>query len=355
MNPVISVLMPVLNGGKYIKQSIESVLSQSFNDFELLIIDDASTDDSIKIVNSIKDKRIQIHHNGKRLGLVQTRQRGVAEARGKFIAFMDCDDISLPDRFGDQLNFLDKNRQISLVGSWIKVIDENGKIVGKTWKHASYSEIIPSILLFRNCFTQSSVLIKRECLNSYPFRREFWAAPDYDLWNRLGRIYKLANLAKVLVYYRSYSNNMSSEVKQEIIECSSKIQKENLLTIGINPTKEELIIHDFLEREQLDVTDVILDKVYLWLSKLIVANEKTAKFDKYFFAKVVENYWFKVCCMGANKGLSIWKRYSETSLSSLIRTKKLKNFLLFADCLFKKRKIIDVTSNDWINITVFRS
>jgi glycosyltransferase involved in cell wall biosynthesis len=130
----ITVLMPVYNGEKYLREAIDSIFNQTFTDFEFLIVDDGSTDNSVEIINSYQNSRINLVKNDKNEGLVYTLNRGLSLAKGEYIARMDCDDISLPERLKKQIDFLDSNSEIAVVGTWIKVINEKEE-PQTTWQY----------------------------------------------------------------------------------------------------------------------------------------------------------------------------------------------------------------------------
>ena len=162
--PLISILMPARNAQKYLRLAVESILDQTFSDFELLILDDASDDKTFRIAQSLRDKRIFVKHFSIKQGLAKIRQAGVDLSRGKLIAFLDSDDISLPERLKLQVSFFQKHEDVSILGSWAELIDDNGKRSGEIWKHITFPEYIKTFLLFRNCLTQSTVMMRRECL-----------------------------------------------------------------------------------------------------------------------------------------------------------------------------------------------
>ena len=131
MNPLVTVLMPVYNGEKYLKEAIESILNQTFKDFEFLIINDGSTDNSVKIIQSFNDLRIRLIHNESNIGLIKTLNKGLKLSNGKYIARMDCDDVSLPKRLSVQINFMEKHPEIGVCGSWVKIIGLEQKFINK--------------------------------------------------------------------------------------------------------------------------------------------------------------------------------------------------------------------------------
>ena len=151
VNPIVTVLMSVYNGERYLNEAIDSILAQTFTDFEFLIIDDASTDSTPKILHSYDDPRIRIVTNEENLGLTKSLNKGLALAQGEYIARMDADDISLPERLMMQLNFLIDNKTVPLVGSGAIMIDEDGKSIGKM-NLPILAEDNYTHLQFINCF-----------------------------------------------------------------------------------------------------------------------------------------------------------------------------------------------------------
>ncbi len=345
--PFVTVMMPVYNGEKYIKFAIESILSQTYKNFELLIINDASNDHTVKIINSFKDARIRLINNSKQIGLSAIRQKGVSEARGNLIAFLDCDDIALPQRLERQILFFEKNPEIVAVGSWVEVIDEKGRRTGHVFRHATSERIIPSILLFRNCFTQSSMMVRKKHLVEFGYRQDYWPAPDYDLWSRMICKYNMANMGEVLTYYRIYKESMSHKEETEIKSCTQKIMADNLKRLGLNPTPEEIVIHDSLERHRREFSVKGIDNVQAWLIRLILANQKNGVYPEKIFNAVVSDYWFKVCCVSTTRGLEIYKKYSSADMISNWK----RNLIVFILSALRKFRLIDVTSDTWIKMT----
>src|SRR3989344_927550 len=154
--PSVSVLMSTYNGAVYLRQAINSILNQTFTDFEFIIVDDNSTDNSGEILRSYNDPRIRIIQNNKNIGLTKSLNKGLKEAQGKYIARMDADDVSLLDRLKEQYNFLEAHPTIALVGSWAESMDEYG-IVTEIRKVPTDPETIRFELVLRNCFFHSSV------------------------------------------------------------------------------------------------------------------------------------------------------------------------------------------------------
>ena len=219
--PKVSVVMAVYNAEKYLRQAIESILSQSFGDFELLINDDGSTDTSAEIIQSFRDPRIRVVQNPVNRGAARGRNQCLRIARGEYVAILDADDIAYRDRLQIQVDFLDRNSGISLVGSSYEIIDESGRVTGNqnvptgaltiTWK-----------LLLGNQFGHSTVMYRcKDVLAVGGYDETMFPTEDFDLWVRLARRSRLANLECPVSQYRIHTQNatqaMRSTVKDNLI------------------------------------------------------------------------------------------------------------------------------------------
>ena len=221
----ITVLMPVYNGEKYLREAIDSIFNQTFTDFEFLIVDDGSTDNSVEIINSYQNSRINLVKNDKNEGLVYTLNRGLSLAKGEYIARMDCDDISLPERLKKQIDFLDSNSEIAVVGTWIKVINEKEE-PQTTWQYPLKPLEIQWNLYFYCPLAHPSVMFrKRIILSNGSYSPEMTHAEDYELWWRLSKKYLLANLPDILLIYRQHQSSITNEHHQSHIQKASKINQ----------------------------------------------------------------------------------------------------------------------------------
>jgi glycosyltransferase involved in cell wall biosynthesis len=200
--PKISVLMSVYNGEKYLRQAINSILSQTFKNFEFIIVNDGSSDDTYKIASSYSDERIIIISNKKNLGLTKSLNIGLNITKGDYVARMDADDVSFPGRFEIQADFLDRNPDFGLVGSWVEYIGLKGKELGIKKNPTDYSVILKKILRY-NTFVHSSLMIRRSVLEKVEgYNEQFKFAQDYDLILKIAKLTKVTNLPKVLLSYR---------------------------------------------------------------------------------------------------------------------------------------------------------
>lgn len=202
LNPKISVIMPVYNGDKYLKESIGSILEQDFKDFEFIIIDDGSVDKTKDILKSISDRRLVLIENKRNMGVSKSINKGLKIARGEYIARCDADDIYRKDRFKKQNDFLDRNKEYVVVGSNASIIDDLGNFVKEDCMPETDQQIRKTILI-RNPMFHPSVMIRRSIINKLGgYRDIFNGAEDYDLWFRMLKCGNLYNIQENLISRR---------------------------------------------------------------------------------------------------------------------------------------------------------
>lgn len=185
--PVVSVLMPLYNAESYVHDAVESILSQTFENFELIIVNDCSTDKSIDIVSSFPDARIRLIHNESRIGVTRSLNHGLQHVSGMYIARMDADDVALPERLARQVRFLELYPEVGMVATGIQLIDATGNPTG-VWSaetKACNAKQIRKILPKENCLAHPSVMVRWDILQKYRYDEDHAVAQDYDLWLRL--------------------------------------------------------------------------------------------------------------------------------------------------------------------------
>ena len=211
-SPVISVIMPVFNGMPFLEAAVRSILEQTFRDFEFIIINDGSTDNTGAVLEALaaRDDRIRLIHQQNR-GVSAASNRGIDTARGKYIALMDADDISLPLRFEKQVAVLEKNPHIGVLGTQVKHIDTEGKPYDMEWPLPISPGLTAWQTLFRCSIANPSVLMRRSTLLDVGGYREACGShsQDYDLWTRLVRKAGLTNLPDTLLYFRRHGENLT--------------------------------------------------------------------------------------------------------------------------------------------------
>ena len=208
--PLVSVILPVHNGGVYLHAAISCILDQDYQKLEVIIIDDGSSDDSGSTIRSFNDPRIQIFKQTNQ-GLAATLNRGIALARGKYIARQDQDDLSNPDRISLQVAYTEDHPNCVLLGSWAQIMEVD-RLVERFHRHPVDELMLRYQLLFNNPFVHSSVLLRRSALlqvGGYTTDPERQPPEDFELWSRLSRIGSVANIGEVLLTYREIPGSMS--------------------------------------------------------------------------------------------------------------------------------------------------
>ena len=237
----LTVLMSVYNGEKFLKKSIDSVLSQSYSDFEFLIINDGSSDNSEIIIKEYSDKRIRYICNDENIGLIASLNKGIELSKGKYIARQDADDIACNKRFEMQMRFLEDNPNVSVVGSWISLIDKNDNIITH-WKYPTSPIVARWALLFNSAIAHSASMFRRnEVKKINGYSSEYKYAEDFEMWSRLNKNSDICNIAEVLQLYRVHDNAVSTLKNNDQVNVMRKISFNNLNELLKNDLKPESI------------------------------------------------------------------------------------------------------------------
>lgn len=233
--PKISVIMSVFNGLPYLKEAIQSILSQTYKNFEFIIVDDASTDDSWEYLTSLKNQRIKLIKNKKNLGLAVSLNKALKIAKGEFIARMDADDISLPKRFEKQIEFLEKNPEISLCGTWADLIDSRGHKIGEKRYPTDPKRVKEAITWYTAVIHPTYMGTPNFFKELGGYRNDFDFAEDYDLLSRAKNRFKIANIPQKLLLWRLQDARRSRAVMQKMDKVELKIKLESIKRDGLTP------------------------------------------------------------------------------------------------------------------------
>lgn len=214
--PTVSVVMPVYNAERFLRVAVESVLQQTFTDFEFIIINDGSTDKSDTIVQSFNDARIRSIVNQQNMGVTIALNKAIELCKGRYIARMDADDVSMPERLQRQVEYLHAHPEISLVASVAEMIDLDGEHLG--WWNTDRENIseaeIRSTIARTNCIAHPTIMIRAEVMKAHGYRQEKNAAEDYDLWLRLiSHGHRIAKLNEPLLRYRIHQQSVTANAK----------------------------------------------------------------------------------------------------------------------------------------------
>jgi len=270
--PLVSVIMPAFNCAKYIGEAIESILSQTFTDFEFIIIDDGSKDETHNLLLGYveKDTRIRLIRNEKNLGIATSFNKGLRIAKGKYIARMDADDISMPSRFEQQIAFLFKHPSVGVLGTTAKVINEHGETMDRYFVPADHS-MIAWALPFGHDFANPTVMIRAKVIKKAGgYFAETSIAEDVELWIKLAETTRFANIQKDLLIYRTHPQ-ATSRIKNKMQREDALIAREKFISRMIGtPIPHEMMIwlresqtkYHSLTSSQIQSTIGVLTQLY---------------------------------------------------------------------------------------------
>ena len=307
--PRVTVLMPVYNAALHLREAIDSILSQTFQDFKFLILDDGSTDDSAAIVRSYADPHIEFVRNERNLKLTATLNRGLDLAAGEYVARMDADDISLPERLAKQTAFLDTNPQVGIVGVWAQAFGEARFKI----PHPADPERIQAKLLFDSALIHPAVMMRRASLDMHGLRyAPLGHFEDYELWQRAARVFPLANIPEYLFRYRVSGGSAFFGAGWDAQrEAYARIDRAALPFLGIKPTQAELDIHTSLRRPSGDCRS----EAEAWLLKLASANRRAGYYDSLAFAEMLHERWLLACYHAPGQPFARWLRYAASPVT----------------------------------------
>lgn len=332
-NPEISVVMSVYNSEKYLAEAIESILNQTFTNFEFIIINDGSTDSSLGIIESYKakDDRIELISRQNK-GLPASLNEGIAIAKGKYIARMDADDISLPKRLEKQYEFMEANEVIGVCGSWAWVFSEKPS-KNKLRRHPQEHDELSVKLLFSVCFIHPSVIMRKAVLDEldYVYNTDFINSQDYELWSRLVENTRFFNIQQPLIYYRDVLTGITAKVNDDGLNkrypLVSQVQKEQLSKLDIC-FEHKLVMHFKLGLvAEMPGLEEDAACVHNYLNNLIEHNLTCLKFDPIIFANSIARKYFVYIIVSLKRGKSV-------DFASIISLLFIRGF-----CQFLKEKI----------------
>lgn len=312
---LVSVLMPVYNGGGFVKDSIQSILNQSYTNFELIVINDGSSDNSEELILSIKDPRIQYLKNETNLGLIKTLNKGIDLCKGEYIARMDADDISLPDRLKKQLEFMEKNRKVGVCGSDY-IHFGKGKQIALTSHHDH--QWILGWMLFNSSVVHPALMIRTSVIKAEQpyFNSDYKHVEDYELWSRLIFKTKFADVPETLLKYRIHASQVSRQHRDEQIENGNKVRRTLLEKAGFKFGERELKVHCLLGNSQIITSLNDLAVLSIWFTRMMEQNKNLKFIDQTILEKILAKQWYDACGI-TNLGPKAYFFYLKSKWSQL--------------------------------------
>jgi hypothetical protein len=336
MTPKVSVLMGVHNGARYLGEAIESILDQTWENFEFIVIDDGSTDNTHAILADYqrRDGRLQVHSQS-RQGLAATLNTGLALARGEYVARMDADDKSVRDRLATQLALMEGRPDVGVCGAWVRFMDTiNGEVLRYPVDDAS----LRCRLIFENPIAHPTVVLRRRIFVDAGLRYDttFSYSQDYDLWTRASRLCHLANVPRTLVWYRQHSSQASQRHLDRQQAAAGRVRLRQIGLLNITGTPEEHDLHEAVSRVRFQPTFDFLDRAESWLQRLHTANQAAQAYPEPAFSAALAQQWGSVCLASVHLGLRVWLQWKRSDLRSRNPRSLVQAFKLLIKCIRRR-------------------
>jgi glycosyltransferase involved in cell wall biosynthesis len=307
--PKVTVGMAVYRGEAYIAEAINSVLAETFQDWELLLVNDASPDNSVEVIRSFNDPRIRLLENETNQGLVGVRNRIMVEARGTYLAWLDQDDLTLPNRLATQVAYLDANPEIAVCGSWTKMRYEalDGSVTMTTERLPVSNDQIRATMVFLNPLACNTVMMRRSALaeRQLMFREQFGNTLDYDMWSNASDTMRVCNLPVALAAYRVHASQTSQGAALDLMNDQALQVQVDLIerALGIEMNDEERRIHRSATIAPLVMSNLDqLEDIARWFGRLKTANDSIGSFERSEFDRALARQWTTVVLAATRSG-----------------------------------------------------
>lgn len=313
-SPLVSIVLPVYNVAQSIEETINSLLAQTLTDFELLVLDDCSTDDTAARVQAMQDPRLHFIQNERNLGRAGTDNAAVPHIRGEFVAKMDGDDLCHPERLARQVAFLRVNPDVNVVGSWMQNFGASSYLN----RYPVTPEQTQVLTLFTLPVGNPSVMLRASLLREDGMRYDasLRQTEDYDFFGRYVRVLRVAALPQALVRYRVPQATTKASILSERATVADEVRARLLRAWGLAPTDRELHIHNTIAMPERPLGSVRLEEVENWLRKLIVFNDERPWFNTQALRRGLGERWFEVCYTHVrHTGWRGWRAYHQSPLA----------------------------------------
>lgn len=318
-NPKVTVFIPVYNRQHYIGPAVDSVLAQTYGNFEVLIVDDGSTDGTLAKLAEYRDPRLRVERNPHNMGIPATRNRGLELARGEYIALLDSDDLCYPDRLARQVEFLDRHPDIVQIGSACNFMDADGHPLKRVRRQPLDPDDVAASLLFYCALTNRTIMARTAILKEYGYSLDFRRCQDYELHQRLSRKHRMANMGDILVCGREHDGRITRNTDDLGRDRKQAIYRRGIEELGMEVSDEDLARHYALTRVKTlgaQFDNAYLDWAEQWLLRLDAANRRVGRFASDAFARTVGVCWLDLCWKARRRGgLHAYRRALHSPLS----------------------------------------
>jgi len=331
--PEVTVLMPVYNAAPHLHDAVGSILGQGFADFELLAVDDCSTDRSVEILASFDDPRIRLVRCAERVRLSGALNRGMAEARGGVVARMDADDLSRPGRLEQQVAYLRARPGLAVCGTWIRRFGSGRACVEL---YPAGCDRVRAHALFNTPFAHPTVMLRREWFarHGLAYDGAFYPTEDYELWSRVLDLFPCDNIRTALLDYRVHGSSLTGADWSEMDRQASRVSDARLRKLGLDVTADRSRFHRDLAMGRLPAEPAAVDAAGRWLCEILESNRVAGVYDASALRATCADLWLKTCLRAAARGPWAAGRFAASRLS---RPRRLSGTLLCLAAALRKR------------------
>ncbi|MEI6947675.1 glycosyltransferase [Paraflavisolibacter sp. H34] len=322
MMPLVSVIVPTYNSSKYILETLHAIRSQTLQDFEIVVVDDCSSDNTLDLIRGLNDPRIRIYVNEQNRGIPYTHNRLIELCTTDYIAVQDHDDLSYPDRLERQYQYLRQHPAALATASYPNYIDEEGRpifqpalrkllrILKLNNAGADSTEVFP-FMFFKNIFCHSTLMYNKKNLGDIRYQPQFAICDDYDILCRVAAVSPVAIDPRPVLQYRVHRRNTSSQRFKERERDVNEVQGRYLRQLGIEPSPANLFLHNgfFNDLQGFRPSVDYLQKSLEWYRTIEEKNRQAQLFDSRGLQKAIETNWFERCLACRSMGLKLLPLY----------------------------------------------
>ncbi|OGX84180.1 glycosyltransferase family 2 protein [Hymenobacter glacialis] len=313
--PLVSVIIPVFNAGEYLRPAIDSILQQTLQDFELIIVDDCSQDGSLAVARSYQDDpRVQVLANEQNQGRSFTDNYGAEHARGKYIAKMDADDIALPHRLQAQVDFMEQHPAVGLTSSFMQCFGESDIV----YEYPVSGDAVRSFLLFNMPVANPTAFFRRGLMQEHGLRYDDTIkdtfGEDYEFIARVAQVVDIENQPDILLHYRTLPQTLKADVHARRNAKSNQIRERQLRVLGIPFNDRELHVHNTISYFPFTLGDITLAEVHDWLWKIQAYNQERRYAEPEAMLRCVAERWFLTCYLNPDKKTNSLREYRRRPL-----------------------------------------
>ncbi len=336
--PLVSVLIPCYNVENYVVESISSIMDQTYTNLEIVVINDCSTDSTLQKLQELaeEDSRIKIYNNETNLKLIKTLNKGIELCTGKYIARMDADDISFPERIEKQVLFLERSTDYDVVSTMFYTF-RTGKSKHNLYVNPKTHEELQAYLLFRSGICHPAVMIRKTLFTELGlrFEEEYLHVEDYALWSKAIYCTKLANIGEPLLYYRVHESQVSTLNEKKQIENKKEVFKIHCEKLGLPSDPDNLEVYaSVAECIPSQSSLAYIDKCESFMKHLLDKNIQQKFCSPQYLERILSLHWIRICA-NSQLGSKVLNKCFNSSLYNKKYYSKKDMLILYIKCIFK--------------------